>query len=242
MDHTSLETFRLKPYRQTLYALYKPHYEEFIQYGGFPEVVLSDSEDRKKRLLSDVLNSYIELDIKLLSDYSVIDDLFKLVSLLASRIGQKMDYSKMSSILGLSRHKLKDYIHLLERTYFLHLVRPFTGSIDRAIAKQPKVYVADTGLARQLAQLNSGALFENAVALQLMRLGKLAYFQLRTGQEIDFIVNEKRAFEVKETPTQKDLNTVRKRAELIGIKSSELIGRYPPENGFDAFIWGGTVL
>ncbi len=242
VDHTSLETFRFKPYRQTLYALYKPHYEEFIQYGGFPEVVLSDSEDRKKRLLSDVLNSYIELDIKLLSDYSVIDDLFKLVSLLASRIGQKMDYSKMSSILGLSRHKLKDYIHLLERTYFLHLVRPFTGSIDRAIAKQPKVYVADTGLARQLAQLNSGALFENAVALQLMRLGKLAYFQLRTGQEIDFIVNEKRAFEVKETPTQKDLNTVRKRAERIGIKSSELIGRYPPENGFDAFIWGGTVL
>ena len=242
VDTSPIEGYRNKPYRQTLFALYKPYYEEFIHYGGFPEVVLSNSEKRKKRLLSDVLNSYIELDIKLLSDYSVIDDLFKLVSLLAARIGQKMDYSKMSSILGLSRHKLKDYIHLLERTYFLHLVRPFSGSIDRAIAKQPKVYVADTGLANQLTQLHSGALFENTIALQLMRIGNLAYFQLRTGQEIDFILNGQEAFEVKETPTQKDLNTVRKRAELLGIKEAKLIGRYPPNNGFEEFIWGGSVV
>lgn len=242
VDGSPLDAYRFKPYRKTLYALFKPYYEEFIQFGGFPEVVLSNSEDRKKGLLSDVLNSYIELDIKLLSDYSVIDDLFKLVSLLAARIGQKMDYSKLSSILGLNRHRLKDYIHLLERTYFLHLVRPFSGSIDRAIAKQPKVYLADTGLANQLAQLHSGALFENTIALQLMGVGKLAYFQLRTGQEIDFIVDEQKAFEVKETPTNKDLNTVRKRADLLGIKEAELIGRFPPENGFKDFIWGGTIL
>lgn len=242
IDSTSLLEFSMKPYRRSLYAMFKQHYEEFIQYGGFPEVVLSDDPSRKTRILSDVLNSYIELDIKLLSDYSVIDDLYRLISLLASRIGQKMDYSKLGPILGISRHKLKDYIHLLEKTYFLHLISPYSGSIDRAIAKQQKVYLADTGLVNQLAQIDSGDLFENAVALQLKRMGELAYFQLKTGQEIDFIVNKQLAFEVKETPTQSDLKTVQKRAKLLKIEQTQLIGRYPPGNDFSNFIWGACII
>ncbi|RMG16242.1 MAG: DUF4143 domain-containing protein, partial [Bacteroidetes bacterium] len=188
-----------------------------------------------------VLNSY-ELDIKLLSDYSVIDDLYRLVSLLASRIGQKMDYSKLSSILGISRHKVKAYIHLLEKTYFLYLISPYSGSIDRAIAKQQKVYLADTGIVNKLAQVDSGALFENAIALQLKKLGSLAYFQLKSGQEIDFILDKNSAFEVKETPTESDLKTLQKRARLLNIRQAQLIGRYPPGNGFDEFIWGGCVV
>ena len=240
--YNPLLTTKLSSYRRTVYAQFKSQYEEFIQYGGFPEVVLSPSIDRKEGLLSDVLNSYIELDIKLLSDYSVVDDLYRLVSLLAARIGQKMDYSKLGSILGINRHKLKDYIHLLERTYFLHLIKPYSGSIDRAIAKQPKVYLADTGLVNQLAQIEGGAIFENSIALQLKSLGKLNYFQLKTGQEIDFILNEEYAFEVKETPLQKDLNTLTRRAELLKIEKANLIGRYPPKNGFENFIWGGTIF
>ena len=242
VDSTALFKLQMKPYRRTLYAMFKQYYEEYVQYGGFPEVVLSNSQSRKNRILSDILNSYIELDIKLLSDYSVIDDLYRLVSLLASRIGQKMDYSKLGSILGINRHKLKDYIQLLEKTYFLHLIRPFSGSLDRAIAKQPKVYLADTGLVNQLAQVNSGALFENAIALQLNKLGELAYFQLKSGQEIDFILDKNSAYEVKETPTQGDLKTLQKRAELLNIEQAQLIGRYPPGSGFENFIWGGTVF
>lgn len=242
VDAEPLVKFRLQPYRRTLYAMFKSHFEEFIQYGGFPQVALADTADKKIRFLKDVLNSYIELDVKLLADYSVIDDLYKLVSLLASRIGNKLDYTKIGVILGINRHKIKEYIHLLERTYFLHLVRPFSGSMDRAIAQQQKVYLADTGLVSQLAQIDSGSLFENAIAVQLLRSGSLNYFQLKTGQEIDFILDQKTAVEVKETPTPKDLKTLHDRASSLGLSDCWLIGCYPPGTEFGDFIWGGSVF
>ncbi|MDP5171893.1 MAG: ATP-binding protein [Bacteroidia bacterium] len=241
IDSSPLQAFRLKPYRQSLYAQYTAHYEEFIQYGGFPDVVLAGTADKKVRLLKDVLNSYIELDVKLLSDYTAIDDLYRLVSLLASRIGSRLDYTKLASLIGISRHKVKDYLHLLERTYFLHLIKPYSANTDRAIAVQPKMYLADTGLISQLAQVSSGALFENAIALQLMRLGSLSYFQLKTGQEIDFILDRQTAIEVKETPTPSDSSVLVARATSLGLQETQLIGRYPPRSEFMDFIWGGMV-
>lgn len=242
VDVSPLETFRMQPYRRTLFAQYKAWYEEFVQYGGFPEVVLADSVDKKERFLKDVLNSYIELDVKLLSDYSVIDDLYRLISLLSARIGSKVDFSKIGVQLGLNRHKIRDYIYLLEHTYFLHLLEPYSESIDRAISLQQKIYLADTGLANQLAKLDSGALFENAVAVQLLRLGELNYFQRKGGYEIDFILNKKTAIEVKETPTPQDLKTVNARAAAIGLNDAILIGRYPPGSDFSGFVWGGSVF
>jgi hypothetical protein len=242
VDAEPLRSFRLYPYRRSLYAQYKPHYEEFIQFGGFPEVVLADSELKKKQFLKDVLNSYVELDVKLLADYTLIDDLYKLVSLLASRIGSKLDYSKIGSLLGINRHKVRNYIHLLERTYFLHLVQPYSGSIDRAIALQQKIYLADTGLVNQLARIDSGSLFENAVAVQLLKTHEINYFQLKSGQEIDFIIDKKIAIEVKETPTPRDLRILKDRASLLDLDELILAGRYPPGSDFLEFTWGGTIF
>ncbi len=242
VETAPLRDCRFQPYRRVVYAQYTAHYEEYLQYGGFPEVALAGAIEQKEQFLKDVLNSYIELDIKLLSDFSVIDDLYRLVSLLAARIGSKLDYSKLGIILGINRHKIKDYIHLLEHTYFLRLIRPFSKNIDRAIAQQQKVYLADTGLANQLAQLDSGALFENAVALQLMKNASLNYFQRKGGQEIDFILDEKTAVEVKETPTPKDLKALKERAGAINLAEAMLVGRYPPRSEFSDFIWGGTIF
>lgn len=242
MEASSLLRFRWTPYRRVLYAQFKPLYEEYIKYGGFPEVVLADTTKKKVRFLQDVLNSYIELDVKLLTDYSVIDDLYRLVSLLAARIGGKMDYSKIGVLLGVNRHKIKEYIHLLEKTYFLHLIRPFSKNIDRAISLQQKVYLADTGLVNQLAQLDSGSIFENAIALQLLKIGELNYFQLKSGPEIDFILDQKTAIEVKETPTPKHLRTLEKRAANLRLDETVLIGRYPPRAEFTSFTWGGVIF
>jgi predicted AAA+ superfamily ATPase len=228
VDEAALQSNRLSPFRPIVYAHYHQWYEEYLTYGGFPQVVLADQRERKEQMLKDILNSYLELDVKILSDYSVIDDLFRLVALLSSRIGNKLDYQKIGVLMGINRHKIKEYIHLFQSTYFLHLIPPFAKNPDRSIAVQPKMYVADNGLVHQMAQVGSGALFENAIANQLLRMGKVHYFQQRSGQEIDFILQEETAIEVKETPAPSDRNTLQKRASGLDLEKTMLVGRYPP--------------
>lgn len=239
---SDLQTNKLQTFRPIVFSKYQQFYEEYLFFGGFPQVVLAEGAERKQQILKDILNSYLELDVKILSDYSVIDDLYRLVMLLSSRIGNKLDYQKMGVLMGLSRHKIKDYIQLFQATYFLHLIPPFSKNADRSIALQPKVYVADNGFVNQFAQVSSGAMFENAVANQLLRLGKLHYHQKKSGQEIDFILNEEQAIEVKETPTPSDLKTLQSRAANLEIEKTMLVGRFPPGIEFKEFVWGGSIF
>ena len=242
VDVEPLKGQKLQRFRPLVYQTYQRHYEEYLRFGGFPQVVLADAHQKKGQLLKDILNSYLELDIKILSDYSVIDDLFKLAVLLSARIGSKLDYQKIGVLTGLSRHKVKDYIQLFRSTYFLHLIKPYSLNPDRSIAVQPKIYMADNGLVNQFAQVSSGSLFENAIANQLIPLGNVNYHQKKTGQEIDFILNQKLAIEVKETPGSSDLRTLQSRARNIKIQDTLLIGRYPPGAEFRDFVWGGCVF
>jgi predicted AAA+ superfamily ATPase len=237
-----LQSERLRPFLFTFYDLWKGHYQDFIQFGGFPEVVLADSTNDKTQYLKDILNAYIELDIKLLSDFSVSDSLYKLILLLANRVGSRVDYSKIASLIGLNRHKVKDYLHLLEYTYFIRTVTPYTKGIDKEISKQSKLYFSDTGLLQVCGQVSSGAVFENAIANQLAQLGKIYYFEQSAGTEIDFILDREKAFEVKETCTIQDLKTVSDRAKLLNINDFQLIGRHYPESGFKDFMWGGSIF
>lgn len=65
-----------------------------------------------------------------------------------------------------------------------------THNKDREIVKARKLYFSDTGLLRILAgDIDSGALFENAVFAQLRHKGDIRYFSLKTGREIDFVFN-----------------------------------------------------
>jgi uncharacterized protein len=242
VDETALLSQRMQNFRPLVYGQFQHFYEEYLRYGGFPQVVLSESPLKKEQTLQDILNSYLELDVKILSDYSVIDDLYKLTKLLAARIGGKLDYQKIGVLLGLSRHKVRDYVHLFEATYFLHLISPYSLNADRNIAVQPKTYIADNGLANQLAQVSSGAAFENSIANQLLKMGSINYFQKKTGQEIDFILDGKTAIEVKETPGPFDVKTLGLRAAEQGLSETIVIGRYPPGIDFSGFVWGGCVF
>jgi predicted AAA+ superfamily ATPase len=230
------------PYNIILYNRLKDFYAEYLKFGGFPEVVLSENESNKADLLADIMNSYIEMDVKLLSDYSVSNDLYKLLKLLAARIGSRFEYSKISSIIGISRAKIKEYMDLLSHTYMVHFIDPFTKNIDRAIVSQQKLYLSDTGLARILGCQNTGALIENAVYNQIRHMAPIQYYSDKTGHEIDFIVGGSVALEVKETASISDLNNLRKRAGKINIDEYHLIGNNVLNHEFKDFTWTGSII
>lgn len=242
VDTTRLQQESFKNFLPAFYNLWNGYYQDYLSFGGFPEVVLSDSKDDKVSYLKDILNSYIELDIRLLSDFSASENLYKLIRLLANRVGSKIDYTKLAGITGLNRNKVKDYITLLEHTYFIRLVKVFTSGIDKEINKQPKIYFTDTGLLQICGQISSGAVFENSVAAQLAMKGEINYFEKSAGSEIDFILDRKTAFEVKETCTVSDLRSLATRSSLINLNNYHLAGRSLAGSGFDEFIWGGNIF
>lgn len=239
-----LEKYSKINYSSAWYSKTNLLYKEYISYGGFPEVVLQKNNKLKIELLWDIVNSYIDMDVKLLADYSLNKDLFNLVKLLAARVGSKIDFTKLSSVSGIERRKISDYIYLFENTYFLYLVKPFTKNTDVEITHQPKLYFADNGLLSILGgeNLSGGQLFENCVAIQLKHMHRLNYYQKKNGQEIDFILDNKTAVEVKETPIEQDYNVLKHKAEELKLKSFYLVGKKAPASQFKNFKYGGNLF
>ncbi len=241
-DTTALERFAFQPYQQGIYLKYKDLYEEYLRFGGFPEVVLANNVKEKEMTLKDVVNAYIELDIRLVADFEISGTLYRLIRLLASRAGNTLDIAKIAAVLGIDRNKTSGYLELLEKTYFMHTISPYSRSVDREISKRKKIYLADTGLLQQLAQVSSGQVFENQVYLQLARLGEVNYYQKKSGQEIDFVFRQNTACEAKETPHAGDLTVLNSRSTSLGIAQRLLIGKHPPGDGFQEFTWAGAIF
>ncbi len=222
------------------YERLKSYYETYISYGGFPEVVLSVSIDDKKDMLQDIISSYINFDIALLADIRNPANLYKLIKLLSVRIGTKLDVSKLTSMTGISRPTVENYLDLLEQSYLIRTIPVLSNSPDREITKAKKIYFLDNGIASVTAEAGSGALFENAVFNQLHPRGDIAYYQLKSGKEIDFVLSKETCFEVKETATETDLKNVQSLAPNLGISNCRVIGRHPVKL-FDGYIWGGFI-
>ena len=222
------------------YQRLKSYYEEFIEYGGFPEVALTVNNSEKKDLLSDIISSYVNIDIKSLSDFRSQKNIYALIKMLASRVGTRLDYAKLSRLVKISRVSVQNYIDFFEKTYLIARLPVFTRSPDREIVKSQKLYFCDNGLASILYDIDGGSKFENTVFSQLRHQGELRYYALKNGREIDFILNGKLGLECKETPVKTDKKQLGSLANLAGIKKYYLIGRYQTP-GFSDYIWGGDI-
>jgi len=222
---------------ETLAALY----DEYIEFGGFPGVALSESVERKKRMLDVIFSSYIDLDVKQLADFKSLTDLKKLISLLAVRVGSRLNIDELSQIMGLSRPTVTNYISFLEQTYLIRLLPAYSKNPSVRERLPKKVFFVDTGIANINADLSGGAKFENTVCHQLQAHGKT--FFSTAGGEIDFILAHGKqaiALEVKETPVDKHLKELGKRAAKIQMDTFAIIGKNPSAK-FNHFVFGGVL-
>ncbi len=211
---------------------YASAFEEYLWFGGFPQVVLTKSKEEKTVLLKEVLYSYIEKDVKNISTFKKIDDLENLIRLLAGRVGQKMDISKISREISLSRQTIGEYLSFLEKTYMISLIGPFSKSVDREISKASKLYFCDTGLVNLLGRISEGSALENAVYNTLKVKYKpktvfsfINYYQRKSGTEIDFVLDGQIGLEVKETGEERDYKKLKRICKAIGLKKYLLISK-----------------
>ena len=203
----------------------KADYEVFLQYGGFPEVVITSDRETKKLILKNIFASFFEKDLQVLSDIRNIRELRDLILLLIPRTGNILDVTKVAAELGVQRPKIYNYLEFLQGIFFLRLIPRFSSSIDRSVAGGRKVYFADTGLLNLIGKVNESQLFENAVCNQLVHYGNLQYYNKRNTAEIDFILNRKTGIEVKLNGTVRDLDKLQYLTSKLGLRKSYLISK-----------------
>ena len=160
-----------------------------------------------------------------MGDYKRNDVVRDLMLLLMERIGSKLDIQKLSKELGVSRPTIGEYISFLEGTYFIKLVRPYSKHKNTELRKVPKIYTCDSGFANHFVNLSEGALFENNVFQSLRMKGELNYYEKKNGAEIDFILDKKRAYEVKLTPQESDLRKLKKLSCELDLKEFKIVSR-----------------
>lgn len=210
------------------YELLSAFYEEYLVYGGFPAVALTSSSEEKLLRLDDILGYYFKLDVQTLANFRDNQKLKDLLFLLSSRVGSKPEMSKLAESLGVSRQTVSEYLDFFEQTYLIHYLRPVSGSKDVAIKHMPKIYFGDTGILNRVSQVSRGQLFENKVFNQLLtklayegKLGEfrenIRYYQKKSGEEIDFILEGKTAYAVKTTGGGFDVQKLERTASKLGI-------------------------
>jgi predicted AAA+ superfamily ATPase len=207
------------------------YYKDYLQFGGFPSVILCKSREEKIQELSEIYSSYINKDVSSLSDFKNLTDFRKLVQLLAVRVANRLNINELSAVSGLSRQTVENYVEFLEKTYLIKTIPVESKSPDVQNRKLKKIYFVDNGIASINAQLSSGQMFENAVFASLMNFERVSYYEDKLC-EIDFIIrtpfHEKKqnaiALEAKETPTNADLTALNKYAKKLKIANTRIIG------------------
>lgn len=236
----SRDPFSDKKFNNAEFGRLKGLYEEFVGYGGFPDVVLAARIGEKRDFAADIVSSYINIDVKTLADFRTQDGIYKLLKMLAARCAARLEYTKLSRLSGIARVTVQNYIDFLEKTYMIFRVPVLANNPDREIVKAKKIYFCDNGILNALESVSAGVKFENAVFSQLRHHGELAYYALKTGREIDFVLDKETALEVKETPIDTDNFALSELAKRAGLKKARLIGRsFVPH--FTDYIWAGDI-
>jgi len=198
--------------------------DEYIEWGGFPQVALIKNKEHKRKIIGDIFSSYYQKDVIQLTDFKNLNTFKNLIMLLIERTGSKVDISKLASETKVSRETIYSYLSFLEATYFVSLIPAYSKSIDRIISKQKKVYICDNGFLNVFAKPSEGSLLENSVYLQLRHYDNIKYYQKKSGHEIDFILPGKNiSVEVKKRANIIDYKKLVSYSKQTGITESYIV-------------------
>ena len=168
-------------------------FEEYLLYGGFPEVVLEKDVEKKKLLLLQYFNDILLRDI--FERYSIVaTQQFKaLAQYILSNTGLKISPNRLAKELGINPRSAEAYLSYLIDAYLIFEVPFFSYSAKtKYIAgRASKYYALDNGLTTVLSQrISEGHLFEALVAQKLRKNNKEQLYYWSGKNEVDFIFND----------------------------------------------------
>ena len=157
---------------------YREKLWETIHRGSYPELY-SNTDKEWVDFYQSYVKTYLERDVNKLIKAKNHLTFVKFLTCVAARTGQVVNYSNISSEIGVSEVTVKDWISILEKSGLVYILKPYTSSaLSRAI-KTPKIYFRDTGLCCYLTRwltpdtlkngAMAGAMFETFVINEILK-------------------------------------------------------------------------
>ncbi|TVQ81169.1 MAG: ATP-binding protein [Bradymonadales bacterium] len=176
--------------------------------GGFPDALL---QGRSKKInfnwFEDYTRTLVERDLPSLG-ISITPHQFRKLWAMASHFhGQVLNMNKLANSLDLSPHTVKRYLDILEQTFMIRRLQPFSGNLKKRLVKSPKLYIRDSGLFHYFQRIlterdlishpSRGASFEGYTIEQLLQVLRLKtpeyeslYFRSSDEVEVDLILQK----------------------------------------------------
>ena len=174
--------------------------------GSMPAIVSEDISS-PGIFYNSYLSTYIERDVKSLSD--AIDSLkfLRFITALAARCSQMLNVSELARDAELNQKQVKDWLGILETLGIIFYLYPYSNNLLKRLVRTPKVYFYDTGLVAYLTKWSSpetlasgamsGAILENYVVSEIRKTylnqGKEAfmyYYRDKDAKEIDLVLEQ----------------------------------------------------
>jgi len=176
--------------------------DDYIFRGFYPR--LYDHEIEPSIGLADYIETYIERDLRQLSQIQDLLLFQKFLKLCAGRTGQIVNFSNLAGDTGISHKTASEWISLLEASFIIFRLPPYFININKRLIKSPKLYFYDTGLAANLLGIEEkrqvethplrGALIENLVISEILkyrfnrgRRENISFFRDAKGHEVDLL-------------------------------------------------------
>ena len=176
-------------------------YEDYILAGGYPKIVLTAQKIMQEKYLQQIIDTYVKKDIRDLAEIKDINKFNRLLEILASQSGQLLNVVELANTLGVMKPTVERYLFLLEQTYIIRLVRPYSANLRSELSKTPKIFFYDSGLMqmlwlKELPKEILGAVFETGIFSELVKKygsEKIYHWRTQDKKEIDFILREGRS-------------------------------------------------
>lgn len=176
--------------------------QEYLTYGGYPKIILEETQEEKRKYIDEIYHSYLEKDIQQLLKIERIDAFISMVKILSSQVGQLVNYSELSSSVGISLQTIRNYFWYGEKTFIFKQVSPFFRNMRKEITKSPIIYFYDLGLRNYTIGFfgnldnpkESGLVFQNFIYNILQEKiiwsnASIHFWKTKDKTEVDFIID-----------------------------------------------------
>jgi len=171
------------------------YFRDFLEYGGFPSVVLQNENQLRKDVLNGIYSSILLRDVAGRAIVKEPELLERIAIFLLDNVGQLVSTNKIANTIRstgrkVSNNTVESYLALLENSFLFYKVRRYDIRGKEYLANQAKYYTVDLGfILSQVKKVvsNRGSRIENLVFLELIRQGYDVFVGKYEAKEIDFV-------------------------------------------------------